>query len=321
MIPNFAMTDYASQGKTRKQNIVDLNNSHSHQAYYTTLSQSSTADGTLILQGFDEKKITGGASGALRQEFRVLELLDYITLLRYHSKLPLQVSSGSTRYDLIRTFQSWKGKNWMPPQMHKSIKWNNANQFIEEYHNFTGFVMNLNQSMSRKNTVTTHENVTTTNQTLKRKSSIPDTNTEIIQASKHKKIKLMILNPSLKRKRADNDFLVQSKKPKTVNWDISHAADLHTYPVGLQWKENSCAYDAILTIFYNIWKEDPNLRSEQFKSSNLGRCYQLHERFMDVLHQQSNLHVIQENLRHMLHSYSSEFPYANKCSYFITSFS
>ena len=38
VIPNFAMTDYASQGKTRKQNVVDLNNSRSHQAYYTTLS-------------------------------------------------------------------------------------------------------------------------------------------------------------------------------------------------------------------------------------------------------------------------------------------
>ena len=46
---NFSMTDYASQGKTRPYNIVDLNNLRTHQAYYTALSRSSSADGTLIL--------------------------------------------------------------------------------------------------------------------------------------------------------------------------------------------------------------------------------------------------------------------------------
>ncbi|KAF8882796.1 hypothetical protein BD779DRAFT_1381589, partial [Infundibulicybe gibba] len=67
VLPNFSMTDYASQGKTRIYNVVDLNNSRSHQSYYTALSRSASAAGTIILQGFDAKKITGGASGALRQ--------------------------------------------------------------------------------------------------------------------------------------------------------------------------------------------------------------------------------------------------------------
>ena len=78
VLPNFAMTDFASQGKTRPKNPVDLNNCRSHQAYYTALSRSSTAESRIILQGFDIKKITGRASGALRQEFRDLELLDEI---------------------------------------------------------------------------------------------------------------------------------------------------------------------------------------------------------------------------------------------------
>ena len=38
ILPNFAMTDFASQGKTRPYNPVDLNNCRSHQAYYTALS-------------------------------------------------------------------------------------------------------------------------------------------------------------------------------------------------------------------------------------------------------------------------------------------
>lgn len=66
VLPNFAMTDFASQGKTRPYNVVDLNNCRSHQAYYTALSHSSTAEGTIILQGFYPKKITGKAPGALR---------------------------------------------------------------------------------------------------------------------------------------------------------------------------------------------------------------------------------------------------------------
>jgi hypothetical protein len=37
-LPNFAMTDYASQGKTRERNVVDLGETRTHQGYYTALS-------------------------------------------------------------------------------------------------------------------------------------------------------------------------------------------------------------------------------------------------------------------------------------------
>ena len=70
VIPSFSMIDYASQGKTPIYNIMDLNNLTSHQAYYTALSQSASVAGTLILQGFDPKMITGCATSALQQEFR-----------------------------------------------------------------------------------------------------------------------------------------------------------------------------------------------------------------------------------------------------------
>ena len=91
VLVNFAMTDFASQGKTRLNNVCDLNNLQTHQSYYTALSRSASAEGTLILQGFDSRKITGGCSGALRQEFRELEILDEITRLRYEGKLSVKV--------------------------------------------------------------------------------------------------------------------------------------------------------------------------------------------------------------------------------------
>ncbi len=52
IIPNFAMTDYCSQGKTHHKNPVDLMNCRSHQLYYTALSHSAMADGTLLLPDF-----------------------------------------------------------------------------------------------------------------------------------------------------------------------------------------------------------------------------------------------------------------------------
>src|SRR5580704_8592105 len=50
---NFAMTDYASQGKNRPYNTVHLSSCASHQSYYTCLSRSTSAAGTIIMQGFD----------------------------------------------------------------------------------------------------------------------------------------------------------------------------------------------------------------------------------------------------------------------------
>ena len=48
VLPNFAMTDYSAQGRTRPNNVVELNNCKTHQSYYTCLLRSATADGTVI---------------------------------------------------------------------------------------------------------------------------------------------------------------------------------------------------------------------------------------------------------------------------------
>jgi len=67
VLPNFSMTDYASQGKTRPFNPVDLSNCRNHQSYYTCLSRSATTAGTIIVQSFSPQMITSGATGYLRQ--------------------------------------------------------------------------------------------------------------------------------------------------------------------------------------------------------------------------------------------------------------
>ena len=45
-------------------------------------------------------------------------------------------------------------------------------------------------------------------------------------------------------------------------------------PRGLQWNNNSCAFDAILAVLFNIWQDDATERTAQFKDVNeeyLGR--------------------------------------------------
>ena len=136
--PNFSMTNFASQGKTQKNNVIHLSYSRSHQAYYTSLSRGTSAVRTLILGSFHPSKITGGASGVLQQEFRELELLDNITLLRFEGKLPRKVVMGDHRNTLITLFREYKGLEYMPPRIHNAIKWSKRDPWLEWDHNTKG---------------------------------------------------------------------------------------------------------------------------------------------------------------------------------------
>ncbi len=136
VLPNFAMTDYASQGKTRPLNVVDLTHCKNHQSCYTALSRSSSAAGTIIVQGFSTHKITKGISGFLRQEFRELEMLNTITKLHYEEKLP-SIVNGALRNQLIRSYQLWvtleKGMTQenITEQWHPAIKWDKNEDMIK----------------------------------------------------------------------------------------------------------------------------------------------------------------------------------------------
>ena len=58
---------------------------------YTCLLRGSIYDETVIVQRFDSRKIQGGLSGYLKQEFHDLELLGEIPRLRYIGKLNKKV--------------------------------------------------------------------------------------------------------------------------------------------------------------------------------------------------------------------------------------
>ena len=158
VLPNFAMTDYSSQGRTRPDNVVDLNSCHSHQSYYTCLSRSSSAEGTIIVQGFDPKVVTGGASGYLRQEFRELEILDEVTRLRYENKLSDSIT-GDRWNVVICQFRKCMGTKYVPKNVHPSIRWDERDP-LDELAVTTDTPWQLVKSSNEKKSASTKSNLT-----------------------------------------------------------------------------------------------------------------------------------------------------------------
>jgi hypothetical protein len=239
VLVNFAMTDFGSQGKTRLYNVAYLNNLSSHQGYYTALSRSATASGTLILQGFDARKITGGCSGALRQEFRELELLDEITSMTYAGKLPAMVS-GDTRNNLIQAFRKWKGLQYVPKLVHPAIRWSKRDPLLESH------VYDLKETMA--------VNTTTVTKNLKKRtiSELEPTEGQLESVGEEDM-------PMKKKQRLDDLRPVTTRSTPAASVTVapssssSNTTSTYTVPVGMKWSRNSCAYDSVFTILFAIW--------------------------------------------------------------------
>lgn len=123
VLPNFAMSDFSAQGRTRPWNPVDLRYCRGHQSVYTCLSRSSTLEGTLILFPFNTEKITKGATGDLRREYRDLEILDHITQMRLDPEQCKDLPPiDSARYVLISWYQHKFGKRYLPAGIHPALR-------------------------------------------------------------------------------------------------------------------------------------------------------------------------------------------------------
>ena len=285
---NFAMTDYSSQGRTRPDNVVDLNSCHTHQSYYTCLSRSATAAGTIIVQGFDPKVITGGASGYLRQEFRELEILDEITRMKYEKLLPNHIT-GNRRNSLIRQFQEWKGTNYVPKNVHNSIRWNKHDP-LDSLNVVTDSPWQIIQRGKQKGNAFTNK-PTNSIGFVAAKGSVPVT-----------------VTTSKRPLDVDDRTEVKAKRTK-LSEETTITKDQG--PSGFVWDgENySCAYDSVLTILLSIWMQNPSKWKGHFKDMN---------RIMNVL--ASGFHRSGENggtlesarnkVRHLLHQRNpTQFPY------------
>jgi len=308
VLPNFSMTDYASQGKTRPYNPVDLQHCNSHQSYYTCLSRSASAKGTLIVQSLQPSVITGGCSGWLRQEFRDLELLDEITKLAYHSQLVPEID-GHCRNTLIRQFRIWKGLDHVPENLHPTIKWS-----AQQPHPLEGKVQDIKwQIVDKKENFNSNLN-----------SSIGKASNSFIIAKGSMPLQYNIVKPVTTKRKADNQGELNSiKKFKTFHNSNKETTkrknenesnrphkkqrlttfDEDNTPPGTQWDgENySCAYDALFTILFNIWVSKPKKWKKIFKDSNQ-YLSTLHDGFQKYLSGVCTLEAARDDVRTLLYN-------------------
>ncbi|KAJ7633728.1 hypothetical protein B0H17DRAFT_961652, partial [Mycena rosella] len=232
---NFGMTDYTSQGKSRPRNAVELANCKTHMSYYVALSRGTTTDGTIIVQSLNEKVVTSGISGYLRQELRELEILDEITRLRCEGKLPTSVT-GLYRRRLIRSFYAWKANHRDPPDFHPAMGWDpSMGPRIPEVTTYSEWRPSTSGSNKRKNTAV-------------------DVKPDVLPLSKRSKTE---------------SGTVPSGPAANGAWrslNVGPAFASVVPPVGLIWdnRDHSCAYDATLPVLYNVWVEDPLTWSGRF---------------------------------------------------------
>ena len=297
VLPNFAMTDFASQGKTCIHNVADLYNLSSHQAYYTALSRSASAAGTLIVQGFDARKVTGGCSGALRQEFRELELLDTITTLMHEEKLPVKVC-GATRNELICTFRQWKGYNFVPKTAHRAIRWSKRDP-LEELIVCSPSLLSSEQkgdSSTEPSPSLTPADVRVQNPSSgQQENSSTELSLSLTSAGVHaiqsRKRKLSNSPP------AESDPAKRKRKDKSNSCGDTIPQEL--IPKGFVWQSNSCAYDSIFMILLLLWRADE--RHWNRVSHDIGNKY-LSTLFAGFRDSTVALEDVRDSVRHMLHA-------------------
>ena len=328
VLPNFAMTVYSSQGKTRPNNVVILNSCRDHLSYYTALSRSSTAEGTVIIQGFNPSKITCGASGYLRQEFRELELMDEISLLRFEDRLP-SIINGHLRNAIIRQYQNFKGQSYVPETVPNTLKWTKSDpmNILKVQTDTPWSLIENNKNKNTKYVLAAGTVNIDTSKSLKRKVKV-DLVLEEALVTKKKKIGIesaakkidpvgIILDPknnkiskSFKRK-AEVDLALEeavvTKKKKTTLGSVTQRDD----PVGIIWdsQDYSCSYDSVFTILNDIWVYNPTKWSRKF---NLMSSYanKLGSGFQKAMSKQINLEEARNSVRHLLHCKDPiAFPY------------
>ncbi len=81
VVPNLAITDFASYSHTQYYDVCNILNCKNHQSLYTCLSRGSILAGTIIVQLLDSFNLKGDIPESLRQKFRKLKLLDDVTKL------------------------------------------------------------------------------------------------------------------------------------------------------------------------------------------------------------------------------------------------
>ena len=173
-----------------------------------------------------------------------MELLDEITRLRFKGKLPKSVNDDDKRSTLINAIRAHRGQSYVLQTCHPAIRWNKKDEFLGWMHqdvdwqsiplkkgNF-GQAEKMKESHVSKKEDNLHvlkPNIIVLPGTPSKKHAAPD----------------RVDTPPAKRLKTDQ-MQGEPSSPSTDN--------VLQMPVGSQWWNNSCAYNTITTILYDLWR-------------------------------------------------------------------
>jgi hypothetical protein len=206
----------------------------------------------------------------------------------------------------------------MPCKLHKALRWNKRDPFFEcdESHNGEikwKIIRSLsvkNKSESLEGVVHEGRMVTSASVTVEnvKQPSIYD-----LSANGQKNIK--------RRQSIDSDASqICTKRIKGSISDTENYVSSESFvPVGSQWRNNSCAYDAILTILFNVWRENPERISRAWNELGNEHLDFLITAFESRIHYHMgmsfyNLEEIQDLMRHQFVRLDGEFAFGRYTS-------
>ncbi|KAA1479144.1 hypothetical protein DENSPDRAFT_788874, partial [Dentipellis sp. KUC8613] len=177
-------------------------------------------------------------SGYLRQEFRELEMLNYITTLRFKGQLKPGVA-GNTRSSLIKSFQKVYD-SYCPDNIPETLKWSPEDPILigeEDDESFVWQKVEVNNPAAKPNAK------------RKRKDKDDDDDDD--------------LNLVLK-----NDIIPDIKPPKKKR--KTREVNLSDKVRGMTWNENtwSCAYDSLLTMLSHSYLTSTRKWNEKVANAN-----------------------------------------------------
>jgi hypothetical protein len=242
--------------------------------------------------------------------------LDHINKLQYQGELPDHIQ-GNVRNSLIRSYQTWKGTNFVPPLTHPALRWSATDPLplLPVVTDVTWQIVDKDKQtkvgVNIKNTnvvFTAVDRSTSIKSSRKRKLEGEECNAN---AKKQKTSHTTIIHPSKKRKFENEDLNVSVKRCKKSDIIITSGDNISS-PAGLKWdgEDYSCAYDAFFVILYDIWSTNPRIWTQRFNDINLHNLKSMSAGFKSFMKNQADFEAIRDNIRRQLHAQNSTlFPY------------
>lgn len=196
--------------------------------------------------------------------------------------------TGDIRRELIHSFRSLKPKNYMPPYLHRSMRFTKQSPYNEDI--FEAPAWQMIRSVPKY----------VTNATVKSPQAgfvehlaqVPYTSLSVSNNRKRSLTESQSTDSQIDK----SDAHIQKKSHIKLTSSASGFSANDCIPLGCQWVTNSCAYDVAICMLYNLWKDAKAKTESSFDDINSLDFMSLKKGFMEVQNM-TDLNELRDQLR------------------------